>query len=336
VSASASETGPLPRARRTLSSPLVAMAARRLVVMALLLVLISFLVFALLHMAPGDPIQILLGTRPADPDTLATLRAEHHLDEPLLTQYWYWLGDAVRLDFGDSIQSGQSVSEILSLSLPITLFLGTYSMLIAIVIGIPLGVLSALRSRTALDRGVVAVSVVGVSTPAFVSGVFLLYLFAVALGAFPTFGAGNGFGDRLWHLTLPALGLAFTALAIIVKLTRTAMIHELDQDYVAFARARGVPQGRVIVRHALRNALGPVITSIGLVFPIVFTGAVLIEVTFALPGLGSALVDAVDTTDVPVVQAATLIAAAMIIFFNLVVDLVQLALDPRLRPRGRA
>ncbi len=305
--------------------------ARRLVATVLLLLLISFGVFALLYAAPGSVEQVLLGTRPSNPQTLEAIREEYNLDEPFLTQYADWLRGAVTLDFGRSIRTSEPVLQGIRDRMGLTLFLGIFGFLIALVSGVLLGVLAAVRKRGFLDRGVVAVSVIGVSAPAFATGIFLLYIFAVELGWFPAFGQGEGFTDRLWHLTLPAVALALTAMALILKLTRTAMINALDQDYVAFARARGLPSRHVIFTYAFRNALVPVVTAAGLILGYMLTGAVLVEVTFALPGVGSLLVDSVGFKDVPMVQGVTMAIAFVIIMVNLLTDILYLFIDPRIR-----
>ena len=306
-------------------------AVRRIAALVVLLIALSFVVFSLLYLAPGGPEQALLGTRPATPALSAALREKYHLDESFLRQYWLWLRDAVLLDFGDSTRTGRSVSASLAERVGVSLFVGGYAFTLAMVTGVPLGVVAALRKRTVLDRGVVGLAVVGVSAPAFVTGVFLLYVFSVALGWFPGFGAGEGLADGLWHLTLPAAALALSVMALVLKLTRTAMIHALDQDYVAFARARGVPERRVIVRYALRNALVSVITAAGLVLTVVLTGSVLVEVTFALPGLGSLLVDAVENKDLPMLQGLMMVIATVIVLVNLAIDLLYTLVDPRVR-----
>jgi peptide/nickel transport system permease protein len=178
---------------------------------------------------------------------------------------------------------------------------------------------------------VVGLSVVGVSAPAFATGIFLLYVFAVVLGWFPVFGQGSGFADRVWHLTLPAIALALTGMALVLRLTRAGMIGALEQDYVAFARARGLPAREVIVSYAFRNALVPVVTAGGLILGIMLTGAVLVEVTFALPGLGSLLVTSVSFGDVPMVQGLAMLTAIVIVLVNLLTDVLYLFVDPRIR-----
>jgi peptide/nickel transport system permease protein len=298
--------------------------------LALLLVVVSFVVFSLVHVAPGSPEQVLLGTRPSTPETRAALRERYHLDDPFLVQYGAWLGHAVRLDFGDSVQTGRPVADMIGERWAITVVLAAYAFVLALLAGVPLGVLAAARRRGAVDRAVVGVSVVGASAPVFVTAVALLWVFAVTLGWFPTFGAGDGVGDRLWHLTLPALALALSATAIVVKLTRASVIGALGQEHVAFARARGVPPGRLLVGHVLRTALVPVVTAGGLVLTVTITGAVLAEQAFALPGLGSMLIDAVGQEDVPVLQGVAVLLALLVVVVNLVVDVLYALVDPRI------
>lgn len=310
---------------------IAAFVARRLLALALLLVLISFGVFSLLYLAPGDTVGALLGPRPASPELLAELRAQYHLDEPFLVQFWIWVTAAVQGDFGTSLASGLPVVETIGDRLPVTIFLGLYAFALTMLVGVTLGIASALRARTTIDRGIVGLSVIGVSMPVFVTGILLLYLLAVRLTIFPAFGAGSGFLDRLHHLTLPAVALALTQATYVLKLTRAAMIEALDQDFVAFARARGVPARSVIVTYALRNALIPVATAGGLVLGLLLTGAVLIEVVFALPGVGALLIEAVTLKDIPLVQGVALLAATTIILVNLATDLLYLVIDPRIR-----
>jgi peptide/nickel transport system permease protein len=202
------------------------------------------------------------------------------------------------------------------------------------VLGVGFGILAALRKWSLADRGIVATSIVGLSTPAFVSGVFLLYIFAVELPWFPVFGSGDWFVDQLWHLTLPAFALAFVAAAYVLKHTRAAMIGVLDQDYVTFARARGLSSRRVLYLYALRNALIPVVTISGLILAFVITGAVLVEVTFSVQGIGWLLVQSATTKDLPVLQGVGLVVATTIMVANLLADLVYLAVDPRIRFGG--
>jgi peptide/nickel transport system permease protein len=215
--------------------------------------------------------------------------------------------------------------------LPLTLFLGVYGSLVALGVGIPLGVLAAFKRGTEIDRGAVAVGVLGISAPAFATGIFLLYVFGVVLDWFPTFGGGEGFFGMLWHLTLPAIALGLSVLGLVLKITRASMIEELDKDYVSFARARGLDQRRVTVSYLLRNALVPVVTAGGLIVVGLLTGAVLVEVTFALPGMGSLLVEAVVQRDLPVIQGVVLCIATFVVLFHIGIDVLYTVIDPRIR-----
>lgn len=311
---------------------LAAFIARRLIGMVVLLAVISLGIFSLMYAAPGSAEQVLVGsTRPMDPQVIEAIRERYHLDEPFLSQYGYWLRDAVSLDFGTSIRTTEPVAAALRDRMSLTLFLGAYAFVIIMGVGVPLGVLAAVKKRTPVDRATVALSVVGVSAPAFATGVFLLYVFAVVLGWFPAFGQGDSFTDQLWHLTLPAIALALTGMAPILKFTRAGMITALEQDYMVFARARGLSRARLLLAYGLRNALIPVVTASGLILGIMLSGAVLVEVTFALPGLGSLLIDSVTFQDVAVVQGLAMLAATLVILVNLVTDVLYLFIDPRIR-----
>jgi peptide/nickel transport system permease protein len=304
---------------------------RRLATAVVLLVAISFGTFALLALTPGDPVQLLLGGRPRTPEIVQGLRETYHLNGSFLARYTSWAGSALHLDFGESISSRQDVIDVIRHKAPLTLELAGVSFLLTLLIGIPLGVLAALRRGGGLDRSIVGGTVIGVSLPPFVTGILLIYLFAVTLGWLPSFGEGDGAGNRAEHLVLPAIALTATALAIVVKMTRSAMVRELDQDYVVFARARGESASKVVVRHALRNALIPVVTAGGLILGYMVGGAVLVEQVFSLPGLGSLLVEAAHARDLPMLQGVVLVIALVVIVINLLTDLLYLAIDPRIR-----
>lgn len=313
-------------------SALVGYIARRLLALVVLLGIISFGIFSLLHIAPGTVIDVITAGRPPlEPEALEALIRRHHLDRPFLVQYGHWVTEAFQGDFGTSIRTGEPVTAALRHRMGLTLFLGAYAFVLIIAAGIPLGILAAVRKRTAVDRAAVGLSVVGVSAPAFVTGIFLLYLFAVVLDWFPAFGQGEGFRDQLWHLTLPALALALTGVAPVLRFTRAAMIQALEQDYIVFARARGMSKLRVLLTYGLRNALIPIVTSAGLILGVMLTGAVLVEVVFSLPGLGALLVESVNWQDVPVVQGLAVITATLVILVNLVTDILYVVIDPRIR-----
>lgn len=304
---------------------------RRLLVAIPLLLLISLGVFALVNLAPGDPARSLLGTRQSSPETLAAIREQYHLDDPFVVQYLIWLRQVFVWDLGRSIQGSELVTTMILQRLPLTIFLGLYGSLVALGLGIPLGILAAYRHGSEVDRGVVTLGVIGVSAPAFATGIFLLYVFGVYLGWFPIFGQGEGPLDQVWHLTLPAIALGFTVMGLVIKITRASMIEELQKDYVAFARARGLTSRRITTSYVLRNALIPVVTAAGLIVVGLLTGAVLVEVTFGLPGLGSLLVTSVTQRDLPVIQGIVLILAIFIVLMHIGIDVLYTLIDPRIR-----
>ena len=305
--------------------------ARRLAVLALLLVVVSFAVFSLLYLSPGSVIDTLLGTNPRTPAELSYLTSEYHLNQPFLTQYWIWASQAVRLHFGNSIQTSLPVTSEIRQRLPVSLFLGVYAYILTVLLGVGLGIAAALRRQRLADRGIVGAAIVALSTPAFVSGVFLIYLLGIQVRLFPVAGPGTGFFGELWHLTLPAVALALTATAYLVKHTRVAVIGVLDQDYVTFARARGLTASRVLTGYILRNALIPVVTMSGLILSYVITGAVLVEDTFSLPGIGQLLVQSATAKDLPLIQGVAMVIAVVIVLANLLADVALMAVDPRIR-----
>lgn len=312
-------------------SSVVVFVMRRFAVAIPLLLIISFGVFALVHIAPGDPVRSLLGARASDPATLAAIRERYHLNDPLLVQYFKWLSQVVQGDLGVSIQGNRAVTSTIADRLPVTVFLSLMSTVLVLGVGIALGAVAAFRRGTRLDRAVVMFGVVGISSPAFVTGIFLLYVFGSLLHWFPIFGPGTGFLDRAWHLTLPALALAISVMAIVVKITRAAMIEELDRDYVTFARARGLSSRRIAFAYVLRNALIPVVTAAGLIVVGIVAGAIYVEVTFSLPGLGALTVDAVQKRDIPTIQGTTLLFSVFVVLVNLAIDVIYTLIDPRIR-----
>lgn len=307
--------------------------ARRLVAVAAQLVVISIAIFGALYLTPGKPEQILLGTNPATPEALAAIRVRYHLDDSVVDQYVHWLKGAAHLDFGRSIRTNQSVTEVLGDRLPTSLFLAAFALVIVLVVAIPLGLLAGSRVNSALDRAITTTTTVGVSAPAFAVGIATLYVFGVLLGWFPVFGAGEGFVGRLWHLTLPAATLAMMVTALVARQTRAAAMTVNDQDFMTFARARGLPQRLMWGRYLLRNSSLPVATTIGLVLVSFLSGAVIVEQTFSLPGVGSLLLSSIVTKDVPVVQGVGMFVALLTLLANLLSDVSYLVLDPRHRKR---
>ena len=299
-----------------------------------LMIGISLIVFALIHIAPGDPVRTLLGTKQATPEALAAIRARYNLDDPFLVQYGKWVFQVLQGDLGRSIAGNRKVVNIIAERLSLSLFLAAMSAVLVLVCGIGLGALAALRQGSWVDRMAVTFGVMGISSPAFVVGIFLLYVFGVLLGWFPTYGAGEGVLDRFWHLVLPTVALTFSVMAIVIKVTRAAMIEVLAKDYVTFARARGLSGRHILFRYVLRNALIPVTTAAGLVIVSLIAGSIFVEVTFALPGLGTLTIDAVSKRDIPLIQGTTLVFSLFVVLANLTVDILYTLIDPRIRFEG--
>jgi peptide/nickel transport system permease protein len=305
--------------------------AKRLLIAVGLLLALSAAIFSLQYLPPGSVVESVIGGDQKSPEQVERIRREYHLDRSLPVQYWLWLRDAVQGDLGRSYRTGETVTGAVRARLPVSAELAALGFLLASLLGIGLGILTAFKRRSLLDRTASAVGVVGGSAPAFTVGVLLIYLFTVEIPWFPSYGAGEGALDRLWHLTLPAVTLGICGFALILKLTRVGVSHSLDQDYFAFARARGVTGRRLIGRYALRGGLIPLVTGASTVFLYMLTAAVLVEVAFSIPGIASLLVSSVQYQDVPMIQGITLLIAATVILVNLAVDMSYHALDPRVR-----
>lgn len=291
------------------------------------------LVFLSLHLTPGDPAQIILGPK-ATATSLAALREQLGLNDPVPVQYWNWLKGVLSGDWGRSIQLKAGVLPLVWGRLKATLILAGAALLIAIGTGVPLGVFSAVRAGSLADRGAIALSLAGYSLPPFFLGIVLQIVFALNFDLFPVTGmyrpgGGGGFGDLLLHLVLPAVTLAAGIAALLARMTRAMMMDVLDQDYVRTARAKGVRRDRVIMRHAFRNALLPLTTIIGLQIGYVLGGAVLVEQVFSWPGIGTLAVNAIQARDFPLVQGVTLLVASAYVFTNLLTDIAYLFVDPR-------
>jgi peptide/nickel transport system permease protein len=303
---------------------------RRLGALAVTLVIASLLVFAAMFLAPGDPLSLLLGDHPPTPDVVDALRAQYHLNDPFLVQYWDWLTGALHGDLGESITAQQPVAGLVGGRLTTTLMLISYAALLIMVAGVTMGVVAALRPGP-VDGSIVVATTVGVASPAFVVGIVLIAVFAVQLGWFPVFGPGNGFLDRIWHLTLPAIALAVPGAALVTRITRVAVAEELTSEHAQAARARGVPERLVLRRHVARNAMIPISTAIGVTLAGLIAGSVVVEQVFGLNGLGTLLIQSVNGKDFAVVQAITLVLIVLYVLVNTMVDVLNAWLDPRLR-----
>lgn len=285
---------------------------------------VSIAVFAMLRLLPGDPAQIMLAESGASAERVAALRHELGLDDPLPLQYWRFLSGALRGDLGRSIQSNRLVTQEIGAQLPSTIELTLAAMAVAIAIGIPLGLVAATHHNGPLDYGAMAVALGGVSMPSFWLGVLLILFFSLRLGWLPATGQGG-----LERLILPAFTLGFGAAAIIARLVRSSVLEVLRHEYVTTARAKGLSSRVVLLRHAMKNALIPVVTLVGLQFGALLAGTVVIETVFSRPGIGRMVVNAILVKDFPVVQGAILVIATTYVLANLVVDLLYAWLDPR-------
>ncbi|GIV16740.1 MAG: glutathione ABC transporter permease [Armatimonadota bacterium] len=292
------------------------------------LLLISFLTFIMGFLAPGDPIRMILGEH-SDPQTVAQVRHELGLDQPWYVQYGRFVWSALKGDFGISLYNRRPVGDILQESFPATATLAVLAILLAVVIGIPAGIVAAVWHNRLPDRLSMTGVVLGISVPNFVLATLLILLVSVRLGWLPV--AGWGAPE---YLVLPVLVLAARPAASIARFTRTSMLEVLQQDYIRTARAKGVPERAVILKHALPNALLPVVTVIGNAFGYLLTGSFIVETVFAVPGVGYKSIEAILRRDYPVIQAATLLFAFLFIVVNLTVDILYTRLDPRVRFRG--
>jgi peptide/nickel transport system permease protein len=309
---------------------------RRAFISALTLLLISLIVFAGVRMIPGDPARVLAGTD-ADAAGIEDIREKYGLDAPLPLQYLRWLGLALRGDLGESIRTRTSVAWTVATKLPITVELTLLSLLVALAIAIPAGIVAAVRRNTVWDVLASGVSLCGVSVPNFWLGIMLILLVSVRFGWLPASGfvpLGEDVVGNLKRMVMPALVLGTGLAAVLMRQTRNAMIEVLSADYVRTARAKGLAQRAVVVRHALRNGLIPVVTILGLQMGALMGGAVVTEQIFVLPGFGRLIVEAVFTRDYPVVQGVVLITASAYVLINLLVDISYTVLNPRIRIRG--
>jgi peptide/nickel transport system permease protein len=296
-----------------------------------LLVGVSFVVFCLLHLAPGSPERLLSGGREVSPQTLADIRQEFHLNQPFFVQFGLWLGDAVRGNFGESIAFHDTVIHVIAPRILPTAELAIYALILVGLAGLGFGIIAAVWRETRLGVLTSGVMLAASTLSAYVSGILLITLFGVGLGWFPILGLGGGGLDRIYHLTLPAIALAVSVMSLVGRTCQASLSAVLEEGYVEAARSRGFSERRVIWRHGMRNALLPVITISGLTFGFLIVGAVLVEYTFGLNGLGALLVEAVQYKDFPTVQAIILLFAATFVVINLLVDLLYAALDPRVR-----
>ncbi|MFI6479079.1 ABC transporter permease [Nonomuraea sp. NPDC050663] len=303
--------------------------AKRLAGLATVLLVASFSVYGLLYLVPGGPLGVLLGPRTPSPEVVAAVKREWRLDEPFLVRYWLWLTDALGGDLGRSIVYKSEVASLIGSRATTTALLVLYAITLIVLGGVLFGTLAALRGGW-VDTLISALSSAVLAVPAFVVGVVLVIVFALTLGWFPVFGPGDGFGDRIHHLTLPAITLALGIGGYLARITRTSVGGELRSEHVETARSRGLREGPIIRRHVLRNAAIPVVTVTGVNVAGLIASSVVVENIFALDGLGSLFVRAILQRDFAIVQGVVLVLVTAFVLVNLLVDLCCKALDPRL------
>jgi peptide/nickel transport system permease protein len=306
---------------------------RRLVATIPVMAVVAIAVFALLHVTPGDPAVIIAGDY-ATTEDIARIRTRLGLDQPFHVQVGIWLGRIVRGDLGTSIFSGLPVATLIGQRAATTIWLTLFAMVVSVGIGVPVGVLAAWRRGSWIDRAVMVFAVSGFSMPTFWLGFILVYLFAITAGWLPVQGylpLASGVWPFLSHLILPALTLSLVYMALIARMTRASMLGVLAEDYIRTAFAKGLAPRGVLIRHALKNASLPIVTIIGIGFALLIGGAVVTESVFALPGLGRLTVDAIVRRDYPVIQGVLLVVSGVYVLINLVVDVLYVVLDPRIR-----
>lgn len=295
---------------------------------------VTVVVFAIMHLAPGDPAMMLLGNE-ANAESMAALRAALRLDDPLPVQYLNWAGRMLQGDFGRSIVLGREVFPEVVVRFQATLILTLAALLVAIVFGVGAGIIAAVRQHSVFDAAAMLIALAGVSMPVFFTGVVAILIFAMNLRWLPSAGmmpaAGGDIWDMFRHLILPAVTLGLVSAAILARMTRSAMLEVIRQDYIRTARAKGLGERSVIYVHALRNASITIVTVLGMQFGYLLSGSVIVEAVFSWPGLGQMMVRAIQARDYPMVQGGVLFVAVIFVFVNLAVDLLYAWLDPRIR-----
>ena len=301
---------------------------RRLMMLVVTLFVASFAIYSAMYLAPGNPIAALLGGRTPTPEAIAVLEERYHLNDPFIVRYVRWVGGALRGDFGVSIQLRQEVSTLISQRIGTTVQLVLYASLIIVVVGVALGIIGGLR-KGVLDNVVIVATTISAAVPSFVASIILLSVFAVNLGWFPALGTGDGFVDQVKHLTLPAVALAFSSIALVARITRSAVREELSREHVQTAVSRGIPYRMVVRRHVMRNAAIPITTVVGITVASLFAASAVVERAFSLNGIGAYLIQAALSKDIAVVQGISLVIVAIFVVVNAIVDFLYAVLDPR-------
>ena len=303
---------------------------KRVLMLIPVLIGVSLIVFTLMQLSPGDPAMIILGAQAA-PEDIAILREEMGLNDPLVVQFFRFLLGMFRLDFGTSYKDGMPVLSKLLEALPYTAQLTFSAVLLALIVGIPAGIISATKQYSIFDRIASVLALIGFSTPNFWLSIMLILVFSVNLQWLPVSGTGS-----ILHLVLPSIALGLQSAAVFTRMTRSSMLEVLNMDYIRTARAKGLSERVVILKHALKNALIPVITVVGLQIGLLFGGAILTETVFAWPGVGRLMIDSIRAKDTPVVQGGVIFTASIFVFINLLVDILYAYVDPRVKAQYKS
>ncbi|MEU4245181.1 ABC transporter permease [Actinoplanes sp. NPDC026619] len=312
---------------------MIGFVGRKLAGMLGTVLVASFVIYGALYLAPGDPASLLAGGHEMTPQALAAIRAQYHLDDPFLVQYWRWLSGVLTGHLGDSLVFREPVGQLIGARLLTTVVLVAYASILILGVGVLSGIVAAVGGRIA-DAAVTVTTTVLMAAPAFVAAIVLIWIFATKLSWFPVYGSGTGFGDRIHHLTLPALALSAGYLAYVSRITRAEVRASFGSEHAVAARARGIRRGLVLRRHVLRNAAGPVLAVSGITVAGLFAGTAIAEQAFGVSGLGSLLVQSAARQDLVVVQVLALLLVVAFVVVNMLVDVANALLDPRLLRSG--
>ena len=304
---------------------------KRILQLIPILLATSILIFCMIRITPSDPVASMTKGKRISEETRQSLEEKYHLDKSLPEQYIIWITNALRGDLGDSFEYKQSVNSLIAGRLPTTLQLVIMSAILALLIAVPVGIISAVKMNQATDRILSVLTLIFVASPVFLTAILLMLVFALNLHLFPTFGSGKSIVENIYYLFLPALALGLNMVALISRITRSNMIEQLNSNYTTTAIAKGIPYHRVVLKHCLKNAIIPVITVASIQIGSMIVGAVLVENVFALGGVGDILIGAIKSSDYPVVQGITLMMVALFLVINLLVDIVYALIDPRIR-----
>jgi peptide/nickel transport system permease protein len=305
--------------------------AKRLLLLIPILFLVSITIFVMVRLSQVDPVAVILGGKQTTPEVIRNIQGKYNLNQPPVIQYGLWISGVFKGDFGVSYKYQQSVTSLIQNRLPITLGLVLISAIIALAVAIPVGVISAIKKNTWVDRTLSIISLVLVSCPVFLTSILMILVISKVSPGFSFTGTFDNFSEFLERMILPAIALAFSMIALVSRITRSSMIKQLQSNYTMTAVAKGLPTEMIIFKHTLKNAIIPVITVTSVQIGAMIVGAVLVENVFSLPGIGSLLVDSIKSSDYPIVQGVTLLLVTVFLLINLVVDIVYAVIDPRIR-----